>query len=85
MQATSREFTLTLPPELLYADDLVPIAEREDDLIKRLHEWKDNVENRCMRININKSNGTMRHVRSGLNTASDGATLTWLLLRSTVS
>jgi len=34
-----------LPWELLYADDLVVIAENEDDLIKRLKEWKDNVEN----------------------------------------
>jgi len=30
----------------MYADDLVVIAENEDDLIKRLNEWKDNVENR---------------------------------------
>jgi len=30
----------------LYADDLVVIAETEDALIKRLNEWKDNVENR---------------------------------------
>jgi len=29
--------------QLLYADDLVVIAETEDDLIKRLDEWKDNV------------------------------------------
>jgi len=31
------------------------IAETEDDLIKRLHEWKDNTENRGMRVNINKT------------------------------
>ena len=24
-------------------------------LIKRLNEWKNNVENRCMRVNINKT------------------------------
>jgi len=41
-----RGFRVTLPYELLYMDDLVVIAETEDDLIKRLHEWKDNVENR---------------------------------------
>jgi len=29
----------------LYADDLVVIAETEDNLIKRLNDWKDNVEN----------------------------------------
>ena len=27
----------------------VVIAETEEDLIKRLNEWKDNMENRCMR------------------------------------
>jgi len=37
------------------ADDLVMIAETEDDLIKRLNEWKDNVENSGMRVNINKT------------------------------
>jgi len=36
-------------------DDLVVIAETEDDLFKRLNEWKDNMENRGMRVNMNKS------------------------------
>jgi len=31
------------------------IAEIEDDLIKRLNEWKHNVENRGMRESINKT------------------------------
>jgi len=31
------------------------IAETEEDLIKRLNEWKNNVENRGMRVNINKT------------------------------
>jgi len=44
MEAVSREFRLVLPWELLYADDLVVIAETEEDLIKRLNEWKNNVE-----------------------------------------
>jgi len=39
MEALSREFRVALPWELLYADDLVVIAETEDDLIKRLNEW----------------------------------------------
>jgi len=38
MEALSREFRATLPWELLYSDDLVVIAETEDDLIKRLSE-----------------------------------------------
>jgi len=31
------------------------IAETEEDLIKRLNEWKDYVENRGMRVNMNKT------------------------------
>ena len=52
MESLSREFRVALPWELVYADDLVVIAETED-LIKRLNEWKDCVENRGMRVNMN--------------------------------
>jgi len=31
------------------------MAETEDDIIKRLNEWKDNVEIRGMRVNMNKT------------------------------
>jgi len=55
MEAISQEFRVTLPWELLFADDLFVIAETEDNLIKRLNEWKDNVESRCMRVNMNQS------------------------------
>jgi len=39
---------------LLYADDLVVLAQIEDYQIKRHNEWKDNMENRGMRVNMNK-------------------------------
>jgi len=55
MEALSREFRVALSWELLYTDDLVVIAETEDGLIKRLNEWKDFVENRGMRVNMNKT------------------------------
>jgi len=55
MEALSREFRVALPWELLYADDLVVVAETEEDLIKSLNEWKDFVENRGMRVNMNKT------------------------------
>jgi len=45
MEALPREFRVTLLCELLFADELVVIAETEDDLIKRLNEWNDNMEN----------------------------------------
>jgi len=40
------EFRVALPWELLYADDLAVIAGTEEELIKRLNEWKDNVESK---------------------------------------
>jgi len=55
METLCREFRVALPWELLYADDLLVIAETESDLIKRLNEWKDFVENRAMRANMNKT------------------------------
>ena len=51
----SREFRVALPWELLYADDLAVIAETEEELIKRLNEWKDNLESKGMRVNLNKT------------------------------
>ena len=31
------------------------IAETEEELIMRLNEWKDNMENKGMRVNMNKT------------------------------
>ena len=55
MEAISREFMVVLPWELLYADDLAVIAETEEKLIKRLNEWKDNVDSKGTRVNMNKT------------------------------
>ena len=43
---------------------MVVIAETEDDLIKRFNEWKDNVENRGMRLNMNKTAHTHTHMHA---------------------
>ena len=55
MEAISREFRVALPWELLYAVDLAVIAETEEELIKRLNEWKDNVESEGIRVSMNKT------------------------------
>ena len=55
METISREFRVALPWELLYADDLAVIAETDEELIKRLNEWKENVESKGMRVNMNKT------------------------------
>jgi len=54
-EAISREFKVALPWELLYADDMAVISETEEELIKRLNEWKENVENKGMRVNMNET------------------------------
>jgi len=55
MEAMSRQFRVALPWDLLYAADLAVTAETKDDLIKRLNEWKDNVESIGMRVSMNKT------------------------------
>ena len=54
MEVISREFRVALPWELLYADDLAVTAENEEELIKRLNEWNDNVESKDMRVSMKK-------------------------------
>jgi len=55
MEGLSKEFRVAIPWELLYADDLVVIAETEDNVIKRLNKWKDFMENTGVRVNMNKT------------------------------
>jgi len=59
MEAISREFRVAVPWKLLYADDLAVIVETEEELIKRLNEWKENVESKGMRVNMNKTKMTV--------------------------
>ena len=63
MEAISREFRVALPWVLLYADDLAVIAETEEELIKRLNEWKENVESKGMRVYMNKTKVMISGVR----------------------
>jgi len=51
MEALSGEFQDALPWELIYADDLVVIAESEEELIKKLTRWKDGVKGDGMKVN----------------------------------
>ena len=78
MEAISREFRVALPWNLLYADDLVVIAETEDGLIKRL-----NVEKRVMRVNMNKtkvmiSGERQKQVQKQVQTSHGHLTAFWL-------
>jgi len=40
---------------LLYADDLVVIAESKEELIKKLNRWNDTVQGKDMKVNMSKT------------------------------
>ncbi|KAI8496011.1 hypothetical protein Bbelb_264270 [Branchiostoma belcheri] len=55
LEALSREFRTGLPWELLYADDLVVIADSLEECIARLKAWKLNMESKGLRVNMKKT------------------------------
>ena len=72
MEALSRTFRGGLPMELLYADDLVLIADSEDLLIEKIKKWKAGIEDKGLRVNMGKTKvmrcrvDTGRVVKSGV-------------------
>jgi hypothetical protein len=55
MQAVSKHVSTGLPWELLYADDLVLMAESEEELRQKLIDWKTAMEQKGLRVNIGKT------------------------------
>jgi hypothetical protein len=55
LEALSRQFRVGLPMELLYADDLVLLADSEEELVKKLNTWKSGLEEKGLRVNIGKT------------------------------
>ena len=56
MEALSRTFSdRGLPWELLYADDLVLLADTEDELKEKLQRWKSGLERKGLRVNVGKT------------------------------
>ena len=55
MEALSREFKVGCHWELLYADDLVLMAETLKSLKKKLTICKDNIETKGLCIDVNKT------------------------------
>src|SRR3989442_3257271 len=55
MQAIADNFKKGLPWELLYADDLVLLAESRLELEKRLTEWMARLTEKGLRVNIGKT------------------------------
>ena len=55
MDVLSREIRGGLPWELLYADDLVLMAESEAELKQKLLTWKSALEAKGLKVNVNKT------------------------------
>ena len=55
LEALSREFREGLPMELLYANDLVLIAETKELLLKQVRNWKEGMEKNGLRVNAGKT------------------------------
>ena len=55
LEALSKKFRKGLPYELLYADDLVLMAESEELLVKKIERWKKVPEVGELRINFGKA------------------------------
>ena len=54
LKALSREFMEGLPMELLYAVDLVLIAETKELLLEKVRRWKKGMEKKGLRVNAGK-------------------------------
>ena len=55
LEALSMEFRTSTPWELLYADDLVIIAESLDELVQKIELWKNGMEAKGLRVNMPKT------------------------------
>src|SRR6266516_3612963 len=55
MPAIADNFKQELPSELLYADDLVLLAESRIELERRLTEWMSRLKEKGLRVNIGKT------------------------------
>ena len=55
MEAISRNSRLGCPWELLYADDIVLIATDIEELERQIRAWNDNLGNKGLRVNMNKT------------------------------
>jgi len=54
MEMISRELRAGLPPELMYADDLILMAESEVSLRDKIVKWRSGLEAKGLKMNTGK-------------------------------
>ena len=69
LEALSREFREGLPMGLLYANDLVLIAETKELLLDKVRKWKEGMEKKGLRVNAGKTK--IMWCRLGMGQAED--------------
>ena len=70
MEALSKDFKAGLPYELLYADDLVLMAESIQELETKYTAWKEGMEKKGLRVNIGKTKVMVSNKTIGTQTKS---------------
>ena len=65
LEELTKKFRAGLPWELLYADDLVLMAESEEVLMENIRCWKDGLEAKGLRVNVAKTKVLKCHKKCG--------------------
>ena len=60
MEMISRELRAGLPLELLYADDLILMAESEESLHDKIIKWISGLEAKSLNMNTGKNEGNVQ-------------------------
>jgi len=55
MDVIAKELGGVLPWELMYADDLLLMADSEDEIREKVRRWKDGLENKGLKVNVSKT------------------------------
>jgi len=82
LEALSHEFRTAVPWELLFADDLVVIANSLEECISKLRVWKAGMESKGLRVNMKKTKFLISGV--SLNLLQDSSEFPYAICRSGV-
>ena len=76
LEELSKRFRVGLPWELLYADDLVLVAETEEELLGKIRSWKLAMEEKGLRVNLAKTK-VMKCGKRVVKQVVDSAAVKW--------